>query len=171
MVRYMSSKTILFVEDQLDFLDNVIATIESGDIEAAEQIVRDRVVEQLAENHGLSDEEYEQVIEGQVIANTSPAMASFMTFDPQPVLRETTVPFLAIFGGLDVQVDADQSAGPLEDALAEAGNEDVTIVVIDDMNHLMQPAQTGQLEEYSVIDTTIHDEFLETLLEWLEARY
>lgn len=159
------------VQEQLDFLDNLIATLQSDDSEAAEQVVRDRVIEQLGENHGLSDEQYEQVIEEQVLANTSPAMAAFMTFDPQPSLRETTIPFLAVFGGLDVQVDAEQSVGPLEDALAEAGNEDVTIVVIDDMNHILQPAETGQLDEYPVIETTIHDEVFDVLLDWLGDRY
>lgn len=160
------------VQEQIDFLNSVIAALQAGDDARAQEIFRETVIRQLGENrYGLSEEQFEQVVEEQVIANTSPAMTSFMTFDPQPSLRETTVPVLAVFGGLDVQVDAEQSVGPLEDALAAAGNEDVTVVVIDDMNHILQPAETGQLDEYPQIDTTIHEDLLATLLEWLSKRY
>ena len=52
-----------------------------------------------------------------------------------------------------------------------AGNDDFSIEVIEDMNHILQPAVTGQLEEYPLIETTVHEDVLELILGWLEARY
>ena len=73
---------------------------------------------------------------------------------------------LAIFGGKDVQVDAEQNAPVLEAALEQGGNEDYEIVVLEDANHLFQKADTGSLSEYTTLpaefipdldDTTITD--------------
>lgn len=159
------------VQMQLGFLEQLFELLHAGDIEAARATVADTVRVQLGSNHGLSEEEFEAVVAAQVEANTSPSMVSFMTFDPQPSLRETTVPFLAVYGGLDVQVDAAQSSGPLEEALTAAGNSDFSIVVIDDMNHILQPAVTGSLDEYPLIETTVHEELIALLPEWLDARF
>src|SRR5690625_1605602 len=158
------------IEDQIAFLRELHGHFEAGDIEAAEALGRERIAEQL-EGLELSEEEREQLIEGQLLGIATPSMASFMTFDPQPFLRQLDVPLLAVFGGLDIQVDAEQSIAPLEEALAAADTDDYTVVTIEDMNHLLQPAETGSLDEYILIETTIHPELLELLLDWLAERY
>ncbi len=159
------------VQMQLGFLEGFFGLLRAGDIEGARGAVTEMVKMQLGSNHGLTEEEFAELVEAQADANTSPSMVSFMTFDPQPSLRQTTVPFLAVYGGLDVQVDAVQSSGPLEEALTAAGNGDFSIVVIDDMNHSLQPAVTGSLDEYPLIETTVHEELIALLPEWLDARF
>ena len=158
------------IEEQIAFLRELHGHFEAGDIDAAEALGRERIAEQLA-GLELSEEEREQLTEAQLLGIATPSMASFMTFDPQPFLRQLDVPLLAVFGGLDIQVDAEQSIAPLEEALAAADTDDYTVVTIEDMNHLLQPVETGSLDEYILIETTIHPELLELLLDWLAERY
>jgi hypothetical protein len=76
---------------------------------------------------------------------------------------------LAIFGGKDVQVDAEQNAPALEAALEEADNEDYEIVILPDANHLFQAAETGGLSEYATLPAEFTSDLLPTIIEWLKA--
>ena len=95
---------------------------------------------------------------------------SFLASDPAPDWAQTTVPVLAVFGGKDVQVPAAQNAPAIEAALKEAGNEDVTIVTLPDANHLFQKAESGSLSEYAQLEPVFTEDFIPTLVEWLQAR-
>lgn len=156
------------IQGWIDFLRDVTELFEAGDLEAARERMRAEIAPAYA---SLPEEDAELFMQEAIAGTVNNAMVSFMTFDPQPSLRQLTVPVLAIFGGLDIQVDAEQSVGPLEAALEAAGNDDFTITVIEDMNHILQPAVSGQLEEYPLIETTVHEDVLELILGWLEARY
>jgi pimeloyl-ACP methyl ester carboxylesterase len=97
-------------------------------------------------------------------------MRYFLLYDPAVDWANVTVPVLAFFGGLDVQVDAEQNAPVLERVLAEAGNTDVTIIVYDNANHLFQAAVTGSVNEYGALEQTFVPELLPAITDWLLAR-
>ena len=162
------------IEDQLAYLDDLYELMVRGDLAGVEELVRDQVEEQLealpAEQR-LDPVERQAIIAAQVASTATPAFRSFMLYDPQPVLRRLTVPVLAFYGKLDIQVPAVQSAGRLSGALRVAGNSDYTVEVFDGLNHLMQPAITGAIEEYGQIETTIAPEVLELVIDWLAARF
>lgn len=117
------------------------------------------------EAQGLSPEQ----IDAQLPALVSPYMRSFLVHDPAPSLAALTAPVLAVYGGKDLQVPADQSVPPLTALLG--ANQDATITTIPELNHLMQPAVTGLPGEYQSIETTLSTEFLNLLSQWLAARY
>ena len=117
------------------------------------------------EAQGLSPEQ----IDAQLPALVSPYMRSFLVHDPAPSLAALTAPVLAVYGGKDLQVPADQSVPPLTALLG--ANQDATITTIPELNHLMQPAVTGLPGEYQSIETTLSTEFLDLLSQWLAARY
>lgn len=94
-------------------------------------------------------------------------MHYFLTHDPAEDWRRVNAPVLALFGGLDVQVEAEQNIPALEAALEAAGNEDVTIVELPNANHLFQNAITGAPSEYPTLEQTYTPEFLPTIIEWL----
>jgi len=94
----------------------------------------------------------------------------FIRYDPTPDLEQITIPVLALFGALDVQVDAEQNASALEAGLEVAGNEDVTVVIFPDGNHLFQSADTGGVDEYSTLEQDFLPEFMPTIAEWLLER-
>ncbi|MCA0457780.1 MAG: alpha/beta hydrolase [Chloroflexi bacterium] len=107
--------------------------------------------------------------EQQAAGYFNPWFRSFLATDPAADWAQTTVPVLAVFGGKDVQVPAEQNAPAIEAALAEAGNEDVTIVTLPDANHLFQQAEIGSLSEYAQLDPVFTEDFVPTLVEWLQA--
>ena len=77
-------------------------------------------------------------IDQQINALQTPWFRHFLSFDPAEALRQTRVPVLALFGGLDLQVIAVQNRGPMAEALLD--NPDVTIEVLPRANHLFQTA-------------------------------
>ena len=91
----------------------------------------------------------------------------FLGHDSGQDWEQVTVPVLALFGELDVQVDAEQNRVALEEALSRAGNDDVTIVVFPTANHLFQDAVTGSVTEYATLPPEFIPGFLETITDWL----
>src|SRR5262249_6136215 len=91
----------------------------------------------------------------------------FMDYDPRPALRKVTCPVLALNGAKDVQVDARLNLRAVEAALKEAGNKDVTIRELPDLNHLFQTCETGAGSEYGVIEETLAPVVLETVAGWI----
>ncbi len=94
----------------------------------------------------------------------------FLTLDPCEAVRKTRVPVLALNGSLDVQVLAWQNLPPLRAALAQAGNEDVTIEELPGLNHLFQTATTGAGEEYATIEETFSPVALEKVSAWVRLK-
>jgi hypothetical protein len=102
----------------------------------------------------------------QVLAETAlPWTRWFVAHDPAEALTATDAPILALYGAKDVQVPAEQSAEALRRLVPSAD-----IVVLPDLNHLMQTANTGLPSEYAAIEETIAPVALETIVEWVAAR-
>lgn len=102
---------------------------------------------------------------------SSPWMRYFIAIDPQDYLRRLTVPVLAVNGTKDVQVPAMMNLNAISRALAISGNEDATVLPLLELNHLLQPADTGAPSEYGTIETTLDPSALETIGSWLDERF
>ncbi|OZC02691.1 alpha/beta hydrolase family protein [Rubricoccus marinus] len=100
---------------------------------------------------------------------STPGIGSFLAFDPAEDLRALRVPALAVFGGKDMQVPPSQSAGPMEQALAASQSPTHAVVTFAGVNHLFQPSETGRVEEYGRIETTIDDEVLGFVTRWISG--
>ena len=85
--------------------------------------------------------------------------------DPAASLAALDVPLLALYGGKDLQVPAEQNAPVLSRLKPDA-----EVVVLPGLNHLMQPATTGLPGEYASIETTIDLQALSTVVDWVVAR-
>ena len=83
---------------------------------------------------------------------------------------KVTVPVLALFGELDVQVDAAQNKAALQQVLAHAGNDDVTIMVVPAANHMFIKAQTGSMGEYAALPKDFAPGVLESISSWLRDK-
>lgn len=132
-------------------------------------------IEALPEEQRAQLGDAEALIAQQAAANVaafqSPWLSFFFGYDPRGDLRQITAPVLALFGELDVQVDVQQNRDPFEAALAEAGNDDVTVVVVAGANHLFQQAVTGGPEEYMALEMAFLPGFLDTISDWLGERF
>lgn len=88
-----------------------------------------------------------------------------VTHDPAGSLRALSVPMLAVYGGKDLQVSPNQNVPPLR-----TFRPDAEIVILPGLNHLLQPAQTGSVQEYATIETTLAPEAISTVVDWVVAR-
>jgi len=102
----------------------------------------------------------------------SPWMEGFLRSDPAPILKQVRCPVLAVNGDKDVQVRAEANLRGIEQALAARPNgPPATVEVIrrPGLNHLFQPATTGEVSEYNQIETTFDAETLQILSRWIQS--
>lgn len=141
--------------DDIEILRNKLEVYISHQLEKNEVVLE-----------GMSTEEY---IEKQIAQLTRPWLRYFISYDPRPTLAKVTCPVLALNGEKDVQVGA-QNLIAIEKALHIGGNKEVTIKEFDSMNHLFQLCETGAMEEYATIETTMEPLVLETVSSWINKQ-
>lgn len=161
---------------QIDFLTQAFELLDTGDIDAVNTLIHDTVLDQIEalpedQRNALGDvETYAQITtEQQGAFLTSDWMRFFLAYDPAGDWAQVTVPVLGIFGGKDIQVDAEQNAPALEAALDEVGNTDYEIVTLPTANHLFQDAKTGGVSEYGILPAEFVADFLPTVADWILA--
>ena len=94
-------------------------------------------------------------------------MKYFLTYDPQPMLKQVRCPALVLFGEKDMQVSTAINLEPMQNALKESGNKLYTIKIFDSANHLFQQAETGAPIEYSTLKKQFVPGFLEYITAWM----
>jgi hypothetical protein len=109
-------------------------------------------------------------IQSQIEQMTDPWFRFFVRHDPAPTLRQVGVPVLALYGSKDLQVPPEQNVGPMRTALRESPSRDATVRVLDGLNHLFQPADTGLPTEYAQIETTMAPRALQAVSSWIRER-
>jgi pimeloyl-ACP methyl ester carboxylesterase len=155
-------------------LEQDITLTLAGDMDALSALIEARVREQIATNDAPQGvEDLDAFVEGytaqQVMLHEN-WLRFFYAHDPAENWAQIAVPVLALFGGLDLQVDANQNVGPMAAALEAAANEDVTVITIPTANHLFQEAITGTVMEYGELVQAFHPDFLPAITDWLLGR-
>jgi uncharacterized protein len=100
-----------------------------------------------------------------------PWMVYYLRSDPASYLERVTIPVLALNGTKDLQVPAEENLRLIDEALQRAGNDDVTAAALENLNHLFQPAETGLVGEYALIETTFDPAALTFIRDWILERY
>ena len=95
----------------------------------------------------------------------------FIRTEPHDFLSKTTCPVLAINGSKDFQVLPDINLEGIRKGLEAAGNKDFTIKEIEGLNHLMQTAETGSMQEYGTIEETHAPVSLKLITDWINKRF
>lgn len=95
-------------------------------------------------------------------------MAAFLRYDPREDLTRSKVPVFALFGGLDLQVDPAQNAGPMTAALRDAGHPLSAVVTLPHANHLFQHAITGMITEYESLEGEMPPLLIDLISAWLD---
>ncbi|WP_246011362.1 alpha/beta hydrolase family protein [Nocardia mexicana] len=145
--------------DQIGFTSTLSALVRTGDTEQLRRWLTDRNATRPPE---------QQLPPGAVDEFTSLYFTSLITYDPAAALSALRMPVLAVYGGKDLQVPPAQSEPLARRFLAT--NPDADIHVFDGLNHLLQPAGTGEPAEYAEIETTIAPQALDYLTTWLTQR-
>lgn len=95
----------------------------------------------------------------------TPWLSTFLFIDPREEMATITVPSLYLWGEKDLQVNAEKNQAAFEALNLGAAAEST---VLSGHNHLFQEAETGQISEYASAGTPMSDEFMETVLDWLD---
>lgn len=159
------------VEAQSSFLRALQPHLAADDLDGARALVRRRITDEndaAPASARLAPNDLEAVIVAQQAAVVSVAYRSFLSFDPRPSLQGLAVPVLAIYGSLDLQVGAEQNVPAMRAALA--ANPDATVTLFEGLNHLMQPAVTGLVDEYASIDVTMDERATTAIVDWVVDR-
>ncbi len=127
--------------------------------------------EAAATGEPLDEAKLAAALDSQLPGLLSPWFRYAVTLDPRDLLRHVTCPVLALNGTLDRQVDPEQNLPAIAAALAEAGDQDVTIMRMPGLNHLFQTATTGAPAEYAQIEETFDAAALATIADWITARF
>lgn len=109
-------------------------------------------------------------VNGQVSAMIDDWFLYFLKCNPADYLTKVTCPVLAINGGLDLQVPADDNLEAIQNALTQGGNDNVTIKKFENQNHLFQTAKTGSPSEYKEIEETMNETTMSYISEWISNR-
>ncbi|MEL6641704.1 MAG: alpha/beta fold hydrolase [Pseudomonadota bacterium] len=92
---------------------------------------------------------------------------SYANQNPAEPLREFHGPVLALFADLDRQVFASREAPLMRGYLSHPLSE---VRTFEGLNHLFQPTETGSIEEYPFIETTIAPHVLNYISRWMADR-
>jgi uncharacterized protein len=105
------------------------------------------------------------------LAAASPWIRFFLDHEPLPVARQVQhAPVLILHGETDRQVTVDQAL-ELAAAFRDAGNPDVTVRVLPEINHLLIRDPDGNPAGYArLTERSMAPEVLEAITEWLGAR-
>ena len=99
---------------------------------------------------------------------STPGMVSLLQFNPEGFYPRIQCPVLALNGGKDVQVIADENIEAIANGLEKAGNKKVETKIYPELNHLFQTATTGLPVEYGQIEETISPQVLKDIADWIK---
>ncbi|MEM0969344.1 MAG: alpha/beta fold hydrolase [Verrucomicrobiota bacterium] len=113
-------------------------------------------------------DQFEPVYQANRLRLNTPWTRFLLHHQPAEVLRQVSCPVLAINGSKDIQVDAEANLAAIREALASGGNTEVQTHLLEGLNHLLQPCETGSLTEYGDIETTLDPAVLDLISNWIK---
>jgi len=93
----------------------------------------------------------------------SPWFRYFLAYDPTDTWQKVNCPVLALNGSEDIQVEAKSNINAIKSNLELAKNKNVTIEIIEGLNHLFQPCESCTISEYMTIETTFDEATLKKI--------
>jgi len=90
--------------------------------------------------------------------------------EPAETLRQVDVPVLVISGEKDSQVPSSEAA-LIEAALLEGGNEDVSVYVLPDLNHLLRYHPEEPNLTYRHVSEPVDARVSELIIAWIQERF
>ncbi len=91
----------------------------------------------------------------------------FINYQPKSNLSYLKMPVLGLYGGKDLQVRALSNASVLQTILEKSKNKVFKVYTFPNLNHLMQTATTGSIEEYNEITETFNEAAMQMIADWI----
>jgi hypothetical protein len=102
----------------------------------------------------------------------TPWFRSFLTFDPSKVINKVEQPVVIVQAERDRQVSSPRHGQLLLDAARGRKKQpDASLVTIDGVNHLFVPAETGDVDEYALLqEKRVSSKLVDSLVPWLRDK-
>ena len=97
-----------------------------------------------------------------------PWFADFIRCDPKTSLSKVNCPVLALNGGKDLQVPAEENLEAIKIILEENGNKAIKTIQLEGLNHLFQESETGLPNEYAEISQSFSPKALKIIEGWIK---
>lgn len=107
-------------------------------------------------------------IGGQIAQLLAPWFRYYVSYNPAESFKKLDKPTLAFYGSKDLQVPAGPNAAALRQIIEEHDKDNIELKVMESLNHLFQPAETGLPEEYNQIPVTLSPEVLQLISGWIQ---
>jgi alpha-beta hydrolase superfamily lysophospholipase len=120
-----------------------------------------------AGNNKLTADKIQSISKSQAASITTPWFRTFLSINPADYLDKVSCPVLALDGSLDFQVNAEANLAAIKTSLEKGGNKNFEIAPMEGLNHLLQKAKTGSLNEYGEIQETVDPTALNKVLDWI----
>jgi fermentation-respiration switch protein FrsA (DUF1100 family) len=102
----------------------------------------------------------------------TPWFQSILRFDPLRVVRDLDQPLFLLHGDLDMQVPVSNVDRLAEVAKKESDSKAVEVLTVRGVNHLLVPAVTGEVTEYTTLpDRTVSKDVSMAVAAWLTKTF
>lgn len=91
----------------------------------------------------------------------------FLSFEPATYLKEINVPFLALFGSKDMQVNSSINSNGFTTALSPNQLAQATIKILPNLNHLFQQCTVCSMKEYGDLEETMSPVIFEEIIPFI----
>ena len=143
-------------------LANILELNDNTDkiINTSKGEIKDKKLAQLFSKYaiiqGVEGEELKKRVKGQLAVFNGSWYNSFIVIKPNDYLKKVKCPVLALGGGKDINVDSKANLAGISESLNSRRfcKVDTDLITFGSLNHLMQPAVTGNVDEYANIETT-----------------
>jgi len=115
-----------------------------------------------------SESKINKMVQQNLSIFTSKWWQYFIKYDAVSVLQQLKCPVLAFNGEKDIQVSAVENLSSIERTLTEAGNKDLSVYKLPNINHLFQTCTTGAISEYAQIRETFSPKVLKIMAKWIK---
>lgn len=102
--------------------------------------------------------------------SVNPWYRYYFQLDPLPYFERVKAPVLMLNGSKDVQVNPGVHVPMIRAALEKGGNHDVTTRLLPGLNHMFQPAKTGDEGEYQRIGETMDPQVPTVVADWILSK-
>jgi pimeloyl-ACP methyl ester carboxylesterase len=150
----------LILEQQRHVLDRM----KASETEAQEKIALQRKIHDAA----LTGKGWDEVPKEVRAQAETLFFQSFLTFDPAKVMKDIDQPILIVQGALDTQVPPAHAEKLATLARARKRQVPTDVVIVPDVNHLLVPAKTGEVDEYgSLSDKSVSSTATAAIATWM----
>jgi len=160
--------------DLREFVALIRSGAERADLEPVVRAMVSRQIDELTAVRdpalGQSSAELQSKVDCILSGYDTPWFRSFLEHDPRPALEKVTCPVLLVFGGLDLQVPAEENRKAMVRALLQGGHSDFSVRTFPGANHLFQAAVTGSPAEYGRLSKEFVPGFLDLISGWISLR-